>query len=293
METVLVFHRGIDLPCFASFPLLDSDTGTRELLSYFEPFAAIARTRGIGLLLDTPTWRANADWGAKLGYDADDLEKANRKGVRLLERIRADHQTTESPVLISGCIGPRDDAYRPGALMTTAEAEAYHFAQAATLAEAGADSISGLTLAYADEAIGIARAAAKLGARVVISFTVETDGRLPDGTSLGDAIEEVDAETDGAPEYFQINCAHPSHFADALEEGAPWVSRLGGIRANASRQSHAELDESEVLDEGDPVELAEDYRALRPRLPTVNVVGGCCGTDHRHVAAIADAWLAD
>ena len=292
METVLVFHRGIDLPCFASFPLLDSDTGTRELLSYFEPFAAIARTREIGLLLDTPTWRANADWGAKLGYDADDLDKVNRKGVRLLERIRADHQTAESPVLISGCIGPRDDAYQPGALMTTADAEAYHFAQVATLAEAGADSISGLTLTYPDEAIGIARAAGKLGIPVVISFTVETDGRLPGGTSLGDAIEEVDAETDGSPAYFMINCAHPTHFADALEEGAAWVRRVGGIRANASKMSHAELDESEVLDEGDPVELGEDYRALRPRLPPVSVVGGCCGTDHRHIAAIADAWLA-
>ena len=293
METVLVFHRGLDLPCFASFPLLDSDTGTRELLGYYEPFAEIARERGIGLLLDTPTWRANTDWGAKLGFGADDLAEVNRKGVRLLERIRADHQTSDTPVLISGCIGPRDDAYRPGTLMTPAEAEAYHAPQVATLAEAGADSISGLTLTYPEEAIGIARAAVKLGAPVVISFTVETDGRLPGGTSLGDAIELVDAETDGAPDYFQINCAHPTHFADALEEGAPWVQRLGGIRANASKMSHAELDESEVLDEGDPVELGEDYRSLRPRLPVVNVVGGCCGTDHRHIAAIADAWLSD
>jgi S-methylmethionine-dependent homocysteine/selenocysteine methylase len=185
METVLVFHRGIDLPCFASFPLLDSDDGARELYAYFEPFTAIAREHGIGLLLDTPTWRANADWGAQLGYDADHLAAVNRKGVRLLERLRADHQTAESPILISGCIGPRDDAYRPAALMSADEAERYHAPQARTLAAAGVDVLTALTLTYPEEAIGIARAAAQTGTPVVISFTVETDGRLPRGTALG------------------------------------------------------------------------------------------------------------
>jgi S-methylmethionine-dependent homocysteine/selenocysteine methylase len=292
METVLAFHRGIDLPCFASFPLLMSDEGRHELRAYFEPFATLAQERGVGLVLDTPTWRANADWGAQLGYDAAELAEVNRTGVALLESVRSEFETDDSPVVISGCVGPRSDAYRPAELMTAAEAEHYHGDQIGTLSKTAADVVTALTLAYADEAIGIVRAAGRAELPVVISFTVETDGRLPDGTSLRDAVEQVDAETDGAATYFMINCAHPTHFADALEEDGPWLERIRGVRANASRKSHAELDESETLDEGDPAELAEGYLAVRPRLPQMNVVGGCCGTDHRHIAAIADAWLA-
>jgi S-methylmethionine-dependent homocysteine/selenocysteine methylase len=194
--------------------------------------------------------------------------------------------------VISGCVGPRSDAYRPGELMTSEKSERYHAAQIATLSETAADVISALTLAYPEEAIGIVRAARRAGMPVVISFTVETDGRLPNGTPLRDAVERVDAETDGAAAYFMINCAHPTHFAGVFVDGEPWLTRIGGLRANASSRSHAELDEAEELDEGDPAELAEEYRALRPRLPRANVVGGCCGTDHRHIAAISDAWLA-
>ena len=288
METVLVFHRGIDLPFFASFPLLDSDDGIGELRAYFEPYFTIAREHGVGLALDTPTWRASPDWGERLGYDADRLAEVNRKGVRLLQDLREQHP--EVPLTISGCIGPRGDGYVASELMTADEAERFHSAQVETLAAAGADTISALTMTYAAEAIGIVRAAQKVGLPSVVSFTVETDGRLPDGSALGDAIDQVDAETGGAPTYFMVNCAHPTHFAGVLE-GA-WVQRLGGIRANASTMSHAELDEAEELDDGDPDELARDYLALRSKLPNVHVVGGCCGTDHRHIAAIASAWTA-
>jgi S-methylmethionine-dependent homocysteine/selenocysteine methylase len=289
METVLLFRRGIELPCFAAFPLVESDSGRDELRSYFAPYAVLARERGLGLVLDTPTWRASADWGERLGYDAGRLAEANRKGVRLIEHVRADHSPTS--IVVCGAVGPRDDAYRPGALMTAGDAERYHSAQIETLADAGADMISGLTLAYPEEAIGIARAANRAGIPVAISFTVETDGRLPCGTELGEAIERVDAETDGTPAYFMINCAHPTHFTGVLEQGGDWNKRIGGVRANASRKSHAELDEAEELDEGDPAELADQYRVLRSLLPAATVVGGCCGTDHRHVAAVADAWL--
>jgi S-methylmethionine-dependent homocysteine/selenocysteine methylase len=289
METVLVFHRGLDLPSFASFPLLDSEAGTAELRAYFEPFAELARDRDVGLVLDTPTWRANADWGAKLGYDADGLVDVNGRAVRLLEQVRADHPDVQ--LTICGCIGPRSDAYRPTALMTTEEAARYHSSQIQTLGDAGVDMISALTLAYPEEAAGIARAADGAGLPVAISFTVETDGRLPGGTGLGEAIEQVDRETDGAPAYFMINCAHPTHFTGVLEEGGDWIGRIGGIRANASRKSHAELDAAEELDEGDPAELADRYRELAQLLPSAAVVGGCCGTDQRHVAAVADSWL--
>jgi homocysteine S-methyltransferase len=126
---------------------------------------------------------------------------------------------------------------------------------------------------------------------VVISFTVETDGRLPSGQALHQAIKQVDAETAGAAAYFMVNCAHPTHFADALEDVGPSVDRIRGLRANASAKSHAELDEAEELDEGDPVELAQHYLDLAPQLRNLTVVGGCCGTDHRHIAAICAAWV--
>ena len=124
---------------------------------------------------------------------------------------------------------------------------------------------------------------------VVVSFTVETDGRLPSGQSLGEAIEEVDAQTEGAAAYFMVNCAHPTHFADVLEDDGGRVERIRGVRANASAKSHEELDQSDELDEGSPAELAEQYVDLTTRLRNLNVVGGCCGTDHRHIAAICTA----
>jgi homocysteine S-methyltransferase len=120
---------------------------------------------------------------------------------------------------------------------------------------------------------------------------VETDGRLPSGHSLEEAIEGVDSATDRAPTFFMVNCAHPTHFADALDIGAPWLDRIGGLRCNASAKSHAELDESEELDEGDPEELALLHAAIRDRLRHVRLIGGCCGTNHRHVDAISSAWL--
>ena len=288
METVLIFHEGLELPEFASFVLLDDEAGTETLREYFRRFIAVAREQSAGILLDTPTWRASPDWGERLGYSRDQLAELNRSGVALLEGLRAE-TGGDPPLLISGCIGPRGDGYVVGEQMSPAEAERYHSFQAEVFADTAADAVSALTLNYADEAIGIVRAVQKTGLPVVISFTVETDGRLPSGQELGDAIEQVDAETGGAAAYFMLNCAHPTHFAGALDPDAPWITRLRGIRANASRLSHTELDEAETLDEGDPAELAAAYRELSERLPALTVFGGCCGTDHRHVEAIAVA----
>jgi homocysteine S-methyltransferase len=282
METTLIFRQGFDLPHFASFVLLDDAAGREALLAYYRTYVEIARARGVGIILDTPTWRANPDWGARLGYDREALVDVNRRGVGLLEELRSPE------VVISGCIGPRGDAYRVEGEMSAAEAESYHAPQVETFAGTSADLVSALTLAYAGEAIGIVRAAAATDMPVVISFTVETDGRLPSRQRLGDAIEQVDAETGRTAAYFMVNCAHPTHFFGVLETG-PWLERLRGVRANASKKSHAELDDSEELDEGDPAELAAAYRELRERLPNLNVVGGCCGTDHRHVDAVCAA----
>ena len=288
LETSLIFHQGIDLPAFAAFTLLAGDDGRDALRAYFAPYLATAREHGTGFLLDTPTWRANPDWGAQLGYDAAALDRVNREAVAFAQELRAEAGASPAPILISGVIGPRGDGYRPDALMSAAEAEAYHAPQVAAFAAADADLVAAVTMTYCEEAIGIARAAAAAGLPAAISFTVETDGRLPSGRSLGDAIEQVDAETSASPAYYMVNCAHPSHFAGVLEGGA-WIERIAGLRANASTKSHAELDEAEELDDGDPAALARDYAALLERLPNVSVLGGCCGTDARHVAAAAAA----
>jgi S-methylmethionine-dependent homocysteine/selenocysteine methylase len=292
METTLVFDDGIDLPHFASFPLLDNESGIEALRAYYTSYVAIAAEYGVGIVLDTPTWRANLDWGDLLGYSAEDLADFNRRGVALLQQVRSAAGNAATQVVISGCIGPRGDGYRVDTQMTADEAQRYHEAQVVTFANTEADLVSALTLTYEDEAIGVARAAAAAGIPSVISFTVEIDGRLPSGQSLGGAIEAVDARTDGSVAYFMINCAHPTHFADVLEEGGDWRGRIRGVRANASEKSHAELDEAEELDAGDPQALAGHYRELQTRLPNLNVVGGCCGTSHVHVAEICSAVTA-
>jgi homocysteine S-methyltransferase len=290
LETVLVFEAGIDLPQFAAFPLVDTDEGRAALRHYYVPFLELARDRGVPLVLSTPTWRASADWGALLGYDDAELDAVNRRSVAFVEELRDDVLGPGADVVIDGLIGPRSDAYAPTLLMDADEAEAYHAVQIRTLADAGCQQVTALTLTYPDEAIGIVRAAQAVGVPIVIGFTVETDGRLPNGDSLADAIAAVDSATGGSAAGFVINCAHPTHFADALPSDEA-AARIVGVRANASRLSHAELDEAEELDAGDPADLAQRYVALRNALPRLEVLGGCCGTDIRHVTAIADAWL--
>jgi S-methylmethionine-dependent homocysteine/selenocysteine methylase len=282
METTLIYKKGFELPEFASFVLLDDPDGLDALRDYYRTYLEIAGARGVGIVLDTPTWRANRDWGERLGYSPEDLADVNRRAVELLEELR------RPGMVLSGCVGPRGDGYRVDSAMSVDESEEYHSAQVETFATTSADLVSALTLTYADEATGIVRAANQAGTPVVISFTVETDGRLPSGQPLGEAIEQVDAETAGGAEYFMVNCAHPTHFEGVLEP-APWLDRLRGLRANASKKSHAELDEADELDEGDPAELAAAYAELSERLPHLSVVGGCCGTDHRHIDAISAA----
>ena len=290
LETSLIFHRGMDLPVFAAFPLLDDPDGRATLRDYFGPYLTAARERGAGFLLDTVTWRANRDWGMEVGYDEAALDRVNRDAVAFAQELRDEAGDAPEPILVTGVIGPRGDGYVADTLMSSGEAESYHRPQARSLA--GADLIAAITMTYAEEAIGIARAAKSAGLPCAISFTVETDGRLPSGQELGDAIEQVDAETLASPAYYMVNCAHPSHFAGVVAGGGAWRERIAGLRANASAKSHDELDAAEELDEGDPAELAAGCAALRTVLPNVTVVGGCCGTDERHVAAVATAWAA-
>lgn len=293
LETTLVFHEKIELPCFAAFILLKDAGGRNVLRNYYRTYAQLAVRFGAGFVFESPTWRANPDWATKLGYSPVELEEANRDAIRLMHEVRAECETPDSPMVISGCVGPRGDGYQVGALMSPEESAHYHEPQLRTYRDAGADLVSAITMTYPEEAIGIANAAAALGVPAVISFTLETDGRLPSGQTLRAAIQTVDAQADKAPAYYMINCAHPTHFVDALERGEGWVQRIRGLRANSSMRSHAELDNSPDLDVGDPVDLGRRYASLRGTLGTrFNIMGGCCGTDHRHVAAIAEACLA-
>jgi S-methylmethionine-dependent homocysteine/selenocysteine methylase len=290
METTLIFRRGHDLPHFAAFTLLADEAGEAALRTYYEGYLAVADTAGVGLLLDTATWRASGDWGALLGYADDDLVAANARAVGLLTGLRAERDASHSaPLVVNAVVGPRGDGYRVTARMSAEEAERYHTLQVGALDLAGADLLTALTMSYAEEAIGVTRAAASQGIPVAVSFTVETDGRLPSGQLLVEAVEQVDAETDCAPTYFMVNCAHPTHFADVLASPDPALERIRGVRANASTKSHAELDEAEELDAGDPMSLADEMLALCRRRPSLNILGGCCGTDERHIGAIASA----
>jgi S-methylmethionine-dependent homocysteine/selenocysteine methylase len=288
LETTLIFHGGFELPFFAAFTLLDSDEGQAALRAYYRTYVEIGEEQGVGVILDTPTWRASADWGVRLGYSSADLERVQADAVGLLREVIEQSASGDRPVLVSGALGPQGDGYDPKQLSSPEAAEEYHSPQIASLAAAGADLITVLTMTHVGEAIGVVRAARRVGIPIVVSFTVETDGRLPSGQELGQAIQEVDAATDGASAYFMVNCAHPTHFEGVLRAapGAPWLDRLVGVRANASMMSHAELDEAEELDDGDPADLAARYGALAALLPDLRVVGGCCGTDHRHVAAV-------
>jgi homocysteine S-methyltransferase len=285
IETTLIFHEGLDLPHFAAFHLLRDGAGRQALRKYYATYAEIARRDNIGFILESPTWRASADWGRKLGYSDLALAAANRDSIALMQELRRDFETPRAPMVVSGCVGPRGDGYDPGQAVTVGEAEAYHEQQIETFAESGVDMVAAITMTNSTEAIGVVRAARKNDVPVAISFTLETDGRLPTGQTLREAIAEVDGATLDGPAYYMINCAHPSHFDGVLAGGA-WAGRVRGLRANASKRSHQELNDAPDLDDGDPEELGGQYRDLRKLYPQINVLGCCCGTDHRHIEQI-------
>jgi S-methylmethionine-dependent homocysteine/selenocysteine methylase len=291
LETSLIYQNGIDLPCFAAFDLLKNEAGYQTLKNYYAGYAGLAKKFNAGLILESPTWRANPDWGKILGYSHSELAEMNRKSIQLLKEIRDKFRDELPGMVISGCIGPRGDGYQPSAMMSADEAERYHSLQIKTFTECNVDMITGTTMNYAEESIGIVRAANTFNVPAAISFTVETDGRLPSGQKLDDAISLVDAATGGGPVYYMINCAHPEHFEHLFREHQPWLNRIRGLRANSSRKSHAELNQSTELDEGNPVELGMQYSQLVNRFRNINVLGGCCGTDYRHIGEIGKACL--
>jgi len=299
LETTLIFHDGIDLPAFAAFDLLKDAEGTARLRQYYVRYAELAKRHQLGMILEAPTWRANRDWGQKLGYDRVALAQVNRDAIALMAEIRAGCESATTPIVISGNFGPRGDGYVAEKKMSVSDAADYHGEQMQIFAQTAADMTAAFTMNYVEEAIGIAQAAIAEKMPVVISFTVETDGRLPSGQHLRDAIIETDDATGMYPVYYMINCAHPTHFhhlfdrnSGHAQEHNGWIDRIRGLRANASCKSHAELDESTELDAGNPQELSRQYRELQTQLRRLSVIGGCCGTDHRHVEAICQALRA-
>jgi S-methylmethionine-dependent homocysteine/selenocysteine methylase len=289
LETAMIFLEGLDLPHFASFTLLETDTGRARLAAYFDGFIAEARRHRTGFVLDTATWRASDGWADIMGISRARMAEINREAAAHALDLKARHEGSGVPIIVNGVFGPHGDAYAPDRTLTAAESRAYYAPQAEAFAGAGVEMLSGVTLSDVGQAVGIVQTAQDVGLPVVVSFTVETDGRLVSGMDLGEAIARTDDATGGAPAWYMVNCAHPDHFRDRLAGG--WTARIGGVRANASRMSHAELDNSTELDAGDPDELAADYRALMDALPNLRVVGGCCGTDIRHVHAIGKACL--
>lgn len=291
LETTLIFHQGIDLPHFASYALLETPRGRAALDRYFEEYLAVAEERKLGFVLESIGWRANPDWAAKLDHAPARLAELQRESIAMLVDLRDRYAHRVDPMVISGCIGPRGDGYQPKEIMSELEAQRYHGPQMEIYASTEADFVSAMTITNVPEAIGIVRAAERAKMPVVISFTVETDGKLPSGDTLEEGIERVDASCAARPGYFMINCAYPTHFQSILAPGASWTKRIGGLRANSSCKSHAELNESTELDMGNPAELGKEYRELLRLHPQLRVLGGCCGTDVRHVRAIAEACL--
>lgn len=291
VETSMIYDEGLDLPSFASFTLLDTAAGRAALTRYFERYLALSRAAGTGFMLDTVSWRANTGWERRMGLAPGTIVGANRAAAAFAHAIRARHEGPDLPIVVNGAIGPSGDGYVVEAALDPETAEALHRPQVETLADAGVDLVTATTMTHVGEALGIVRAARAVGLPVAVSFTVETDGRLASGQALADAVAEVEAATDAAPIYYMVNCAHPDHFADALAADAPWLRRIGGIRANASRMSHAELDAATALDAGDPAEFGHLHALLAAHLPALRVLGGCCGTDHRHIGALGEHCL--
>ena len=291
LETTMVFHEGFEMPHFAAFPLLDNTKGQDAFNRYFHNYCPIAEKHKVGFILEAVTWRASIDWAIKLGYSKQGLDEILQKAVEYLMPYRKQYENEHSKFVISSAIGPRGDGYTPENIMSVNEAEDYHSGHIETLAKTDTDMLTAFTINYSEEASGIALAAKAQNVPVVISFTLETDGKLPTGESLKSAIQKVEDDTDRYPVYYKINCAHPTNFESVVSTGEPWLKRIRSLRANASSCSHAELDEAEVLDEGNPEELGNQYRQLREYLPNLNVLGGCCGTDHRHIEAICKACI--
>ena len=288
LETDLIFNHQIELEHFAAFPLLESADHMQTLENYYREYLELAKLNGTGFILESPTWRANLDWGKQLGYSAQELSQINRLAIQKMKQLKSEYEPWIGDIRVSGQIGPRGDGYQVGNAMGLVEAADYHNLQVLAFKEAKVDMVTAITMTYVAEALGIVASAKEHDVPVVISFTVELDGNLPSGETLEQAIRTIDRASGNYPMYYMINCAHPTHFIPVLEAAGDWKSRIHGLRANASCKSHEELDMSTELDVGNKHELGKLHKKLQQLLPKLEVFGGCCGTDASHIKSICE-----
>ena len=287
VETEVMYKWGYELPEFAMFPLLDNPEADAVIRNMFRRYLDVAAEQNTGLLLNGHDYRASPDWAAKLGYSAEGLRDMQRRTIQFLDDMRTEYAGRVSDVYIAACIGPRGDAYGTGGEITVDEAEDYHSLQLQNLDGTAADMAVAATFNNIPEAIGVIRAASEKGMPIGVSLTLTPEGRLRSGPSLREAIENVDEATDGRAAWFGTNCSHPLEFEPALYDAGPWLERLRYIRPNAARMDKIALCSLGHLEDGDPVELGEQMGEVARRLPNADIIGGCCGTDERHLSEIA------
>lgn len=286
-ETEIMYKHGFELPEFAMFPLLENPIAVTAMRDMFRSQLDVAAEFAMSMLLTGIDYRASPDWGAKLGYSPHGLAQANIQSIEFLRELAGEYNGQIPRTLIGGTIGPRGDAYQLNRTITAAEAEDYHSVQLATLKQAAVDFACAATFNNIPEAVGVARAAKKIGVPLIVSLTVDSSSRLKSGPTVADAIQAIDFEAaDAAPISYLLNCSHPVEFEPALTAG-PWTSRLHGFRPNASKMEKLALCKLGHLEEGDPVELGRLMGGLARRYPHMNVWGGCCGTGDTHLRAIA------
>ncbi|MCP5083255.1 MAG: homocysteine S-methyltransferase family protein [Alphaproteobacteria bacterium] len=291
IETYMQYKKGHELRHFCLFDLLNDAQAVTDLRTYHERLIEVALKHKVGAILDGLHYRTSQYWGELLGYSRQELREIVVQGIEFYKGLAKQYETVESPMPVSGVVGPRGDAYAVGHIMTVDEAEDYHSEQLRTMKQAGADFATALTFSQVDEAIGVVRASQTLDFAVVVSFALGADGKLKTGPSLGAAIAAVDAATQNGPAYYMVNCTHPVDFAPAFNAPGPWVDRLGGLRPNASSLAHGVLCQLGRLEEGNPVELGQQMADMATRFPQINVWGGCCGTDYAHIDQIAAAVI--
>ncbi|PMG07031.1 homocysteine methyltransferase [Vibrio breoganii] len=283
IDTELLFTHNQPLPGYASYPLLAKSSTRAIIEKMYIDLIALAKRYQTAVILDAMTWIASSQRGAMIGLNEHQLRDFNLDAIDLMAQVR--DRCGDLPTLLSAQIGPREDGYQANNQMSANESLGYHSTQIDTYKLTKADFITASTLSYPEEAAGIVLAAKSANIPVVVSFTVELDGNLPNGESLEDAIAKVDGLTKRYASYFMINCAHPSHFSHSFTQ-QPWEQRIKGIVVNASKCSHAELDRCETLDSGDPFTLGKEVAEICRQNTQISVVGGCCGTNLDHLEQI-------
>jgi homocysteine S-methyltransferase len=286
-ETEILYRHGHDLPEFAMYPLLDDPAALADLKAMYGKVLDVAAEHGFAVMISGLDYRGSPDWGERLGYSRDGLADALERSIAFLRDVARPYRGQIAEILIGGQVGPRGDAYSLNRTITADEAEDYHSFQLGVLRRSEVDFVWAATFNNVPEAVGVARAAARIGVPLGIAFTLDGNHRLKSGPSLKEAIERVDAEAGEArPDFYGINCSHPLEFEPALEPG-DWIRRLRCLRPNASAKDKIDLCKIGHLEDGDPADLGLRIGSLARRYPHMDIFGGCCGTWAPHLDEIA------